>query len=333
MSKRERDPESPTNVKKQKIDSNSEEWSDCLKPQLKKIQKNNSLISSEPEEIDPQEDSDIESNIAEIALSMSLGDPVLASRRVFEAMHFEITEMIDRGVLITPTLISETYNLTIYEAKQIMGVLTSDSNNRIQTEILYRFVIHGTAKIFVLVGDSTNVLPPGKVLSKEIFGFCKAGAKSGALATYQPRSVEKRNAMSINSNRSELINLTKFSHKREWPVQKVDLFYFKDSNPTEREDDDLRQVSDDSSGDNSIDHLDTMVAEMTDETIIYNSQKTPVRSPSDDLSSEKTPSSHDLSITSPYMTSILNLSSPDSLYLFFYKYLLLECEVKCPEPE
>lgn len=316
MSKRERDPESPTNVKKQKIDSNSGEWLDCLKPQQKKIQKNNSLSLSEPEEIETCEDSDTESNIANIALSLAQRDPVLASRRAFKAMHFEITELIDRGVLITPTLISETYNLTIYEAKQIMDVLTSDTNNRIQTEILYRFVIQGTAKISVLVGDSTNVLPLGKVLSKEIFGFCKAGAKGGALATYQPRSVKKRNAMSINSNRSELINLTKFSHKRKWPVQKVDLFYFKDADQTEREDNDLPQVADDSSGDNSIDHLDSMVAEMTDETIIYNSQKTPARSPLDDLSSEKTPSSHDLSITSPDMTSILNLSSPDSLYLF-----------------
>ena len=317
MSKRERDPESPTNVKKQKIDSNNGEWLD--QPEI--IQKDNSLSPSEPElgpeEIETPEDSDIKSNIAEIALSMALGDPVLASRRVFEAMHFEITEMIDRGVLITPTLISETYNLTIYEAKQIIDFLTSDTNNRIQTEILYRFVIQGTAEIFVFVGDSTNVLPLGKVLSKEIFGLCKAGAKIGALATYQSRSVEKRNAILVNSNRAELIHLTKVSYQRKWPVQKVDLFYFKDSDQTEREDNDLPQVSDDSSGDNSIDHLDSMVAEMTDETIIYNSQKTPVRSPSDDLSSEKTPSSHDLSITSPDMTSILNLSSPDSLYFFF----------------
>ena len=38
MSKRERDPESPTNVKKQKIDSNIGEWLD----QPKIIQKDNS---------------------------------------------------------------------------------------------------------------------------------------------------------------------------------------------------------------------------------------------------------------------------------------------------
>ena len=249
-------------------------------------------------------------NIADLALSMAGGDEALATQRIFEAVESEILESIERGALVTPTKISSKYKLTIYESRQILDSFITDEENICRIDIFYRFVIQEPAKICVVIEEPGANLPPGKVLSKELFGFCKSGAKLGAMATYQPAPVTKQTAVNINYNHVQMLDLSVESHRKFPRSEKVHLFYKKKWNSLPRPFNPMSQFKYPEKSPDNNDTLDSMISQMNDETLKYD-PTLPVRSPEDHLSSDTNPTSLDLSINSPDTIFVSN-SSPES---------------------